>query len=160
MFSRRRWEKLWDFSANHVIYAVVTRDWTRQLGNYQPNPIVDNSDVKVDQYAWTSFLECNRARYICLILWVNIGPTLPTFEKKHRASQRCTTVYCLLKLACIRKEPPDYYIIIIFCETQWRHSVKTRSYNTPSPITHSVKRRDGIRWEQGYIRTFPHTSLY
>ena len=49
---------------------------------------------------------------------------------------------------------------VLFCETQWRHSVKTRLYNTPSPILDSVKRSDVTRWNQGYIRTFPHTSLY
>ena len=38
--------------------------------------------------------------------------------------------------------------------------MKTRLYNTPSPILHSVKRSDGTRWKQGYIRTLPHTSLY
>ena len=48
----------------------------------------------------------------------------------------------------------------VFCETQWRHSVKTRLYNTPSPILHSVKSSDVTRWKQGYIRTLPHTSLY
>ena len=48
----------------------------------------------------------------------------------------------------------------LFCETQWRHSVKTRLYNTPSPILHSVKRSDVTRWKQGYLRTLPHTSLY
>ena len=46
-----------------------------------------------------------------------------------------------------------------FCETQWRHSVKTRLYNTPSPILHSVKRSDVTRWKQGYIRTLSHTSF-
>ena len=38
------------------------------------------------------------------------------------------------------------------CETQWRHSVKTRLYNTPSPILHLMKRSDVTRWKQGYIR--------
>ena len=33
-------------------------------------------------------------------------------------------------------------IMVLFCETQWRHSVKTRLYNTPSPILYSVKRSD------------------
>ena len=33
----------------------------------------------------------------------------------------------------------------LFCETQCRHSVKVRLYNTPSPILHSVKRRDVTR---------------
>ena len=32
-----------------------------------------------------------------------------------------------------------------FCETQRRHSVKTRLYNTPSPILHSVKRSEVTR---------------
>ena len=65
----------------------------------------------------------------------------------------------------------------LFCETQWRHSVKqdyitppppyfilwnavtslseTRLYNTPSPILHSVKRSDVTRWKQGYIAPPP-----
>ena len=42
-----------------------------------------------------------------------------------------------------------------FCETQWRHSAKTRLYITPSPILHSVKRSDVTRWKQGYIRPPP-----
>ena len=105
MFSRGRWEKLRDVLTNHVIYAVATRDWTGQLGNYRSNPIVDNnySDVTGDEYSWTSSLERNRGiRWpdISALLWVNIGPT---FEK-HRASQRCTTVYCLLKLAYISEK--------------------------------------------------------
>ena len=50
--------------------------------------------------------------------------------------------------------------IIIFCETQWRHSVKIRLYSTPSPILHSVKRSDITQWKEGYIRTLPHTSLH
>ena len=41
----------------------------------------------------------------------------------------------------------------VFCETQWRHSVEIRLYNTPSPILHFVKRSDVTRWKQGYIRT-------
>ena len=48
----------------------------------------------------------------------------------------------------------------VFWETQWRHSVKTRLYNTSSPILYTVKRIDVSRWKQGYIRTLPHTSLY
>ena len=46
-----------------------------------------------------------------------------------------------------------------FCETQWRHSVKTRLYKTPSPILHSMKRSDVTRRKQGYIRTLPHTYI-
>ena len=46
-------------------------------------------------------------------------------------------------------------IILIFCEKQWRHPVKTKLYNTPSPILHSVKRSDVTRWKQGYIRPPP-----
>ena len=46
------------------------------------------------------------------------------------------------------------------CETQWRHSVKTKLYNTPSPILHFVKRSDVTQLEQNYMRTLPHTSLY
>ena len=38
-----------------------------------------------------------------------------------------------------------------FCETQGRHSVKIRLYNTPYPILPSVKRSDVTRWKQGYI---------
>ena len=41
------------------------------------------------------------------------------------------------------------------CETQWRHSVKTKLYNTPSPILHSMKRSDVTRWKQGYMRSPP-----
>ena len=48
-----------------------------------------------------------------------------------------------------------FIIVRLFCETQWRHSVKTRLYNTPSPILHSVKRSDDTRWKQGYIRPLP-----
>ena len=43
----------------------------------------------------------------------------------------------------------------VFCETQWRHLMKTRSYNTPSPILHFVKRSDVTRWKQGYMRPYP-----
>ena len=39
----------------------------------------------------------------------------------------------------------------LFCETQWRHSVKARLYNIPSPMLHSVKRSDVTRWKHGYI---------
>ena len=46
-----------------------------------------------------------------------------------------------------------------FCETQWRHSVKTKLYNTRSPILHSVKHSDVTRWKHGYIRTLPHTCV-
>ena len=42
-----------------------------------------------------------------------------------------------------------------FCEMQWRHSVKTRLDNTPSPILHSVKRSDVTRWKQDYITPPP-----
>ena len=42
-----------------------------------------------------------------------------------------------------------------FCETQWRHSMKTKLYNTPSPILHSVKRSDVTRWKQGFIWSPP-----
>ena len=42
-----------------------------------------------------------------------------------------------------------------FHETQWRHSVKIRLYNTPSPILHSVKRSAVTLRKQGYIRTPP-----
>ena len=52
-----------------------------------------------------------------------------------------------------------YHMTMVFCETQWRHSVKTRFYNTPSPILHSVKRSDVTRWKQGYITPLPHTSF-
>ena len=33
--------------------------------------------------------------------------------------------------------------------------MKTRLYNTPSPILQSVKRSEVTRWKQGYIRTLP-----
>ena len=45
--------------------------------------------------------------------------------------------------------------IAIIWETQWRHSVKTRLYYTPSPIFHSVKRSDVTPWKRGYILTLP-----
>ena len=76
----------------------------------------------------------------------------------------------------------DCPLLSLICETQWRHSVKRRLYNTPppyfilwnavtslgenkgiqepSPILYSVKRSDVTWWKQGYIRTLPHTSLY
>ena len=40
-------------------------------------------------------------------------------------------------------------------ETQWRHSVKKRLYNTPSPILNSVKRSDVTRWKEDYITPPP-----
>ena len=49
----------------------------------------------------------------------------------------------------------SFTFIHVFCETQWRHSVKIKLYNTPSPILHSVKRHDVTRWKHGYIRTLP-----
>ena len=48
MFSRRRREKLRDFSAKHVIYAVLTSDWMGELGKCQSNHTFYNSDVTVD----------------------------------------------------------------------------------------------------------------
>ena len=55
---------------------------------------------------------------------------------------------------------PHCKLCWLLCETQWRHSVKSRLYNTPSPILHSVKPSDVTRRKQGYIRPLPHTSLY
>ena len=46
-------------------------------------------------------------------------------------------------------------VFYVFCDEQWRHSVKTRLYNTPSPILHSVKRNDVTRWKQSYIGPLP-----
>ena len=43
----------------------------------------------------------------------------------------------------------------VFCETPWRHSVKTRLYNTPSPILHSVKRSDVTRWKTRLYKNPP-----
>ena len=51
----------------------------------------------------------------------------------------------------------SFHLVLIphICETQWRHSVKIKLYNTSSPILHSVKRSDVTRWKQGYIRSPP-----
>ena len=43
----------------------------------------------------------------------------------------------------------------VFCETQWRHSVKIRLYNTRYPILHSVKHSYVTRWKRGYVRPLP-----
>ena len=43
----------------------------------------------------------------------------------------------------------------LFCETQWRHSVKTRLYNTPSPILPSLKRSDVTRWNKAIWEPSP-----
>ena len=37
-------------------------------------------------------------------------------------------------------------------EMRVKTRLKTRLYNTPSPILNSVKRSDVTRWKQGYIR--------
>ena len=43
-----------------------------------------------------------------------------------------------------------YCDMVIFCETQWRHSVKTRLYNTPSPILHCISQLGENKGGQGH----------
>ena len=48
----------------------------------------------------------------------------------------------------------------VFCETQWRHLMKTRSYNTPPPYFILWNAVTSLGESKVIWGPIPHTSLY
>ena len=143
------------FPVSHVI---------RRLQCYQPHGYYVMLTI-----CWASVTEsgpalsqtsgiCTTTKY-----WFTAGPFSPT----RSCFATATTASSGLKNSHISFFQTKHLKILMFkhsfhfvliphiCETQWRHSVKIKLYNTSSPILHSVKRSDVTRWKQGYIRSPP-----
>ena len=66
-----------------------------------------------------------------------------------------STSFVFTELANTMKYGGGFLYKLVF--TEWRHSVKKKLYNTPSPILHSVKRSDVTRF--GQLRAIrPHAA--
>ena len=133
--------------------------------------MITATDLKISSY-WTFTLQTfTRCRVVGLREprksdgssdWPRVGRKITSMDvgavSTWRDPRKCLSTWHIRRIClewkiawCASKNGS----LAVFCETQWRHSVKTRLYNTPSPILHSVKRSDVTRWKQGHIIPLP-----